>query len=74
LRYCARPAFAQEHLRQIDPDHLVYESRKPGPGRRVSQILTPLELIDRVAALIPLPRRHRHRHYGTAAVASLLHS
>jgi Arc/MetJ family transcription regulator len=61
LRYCARPAFAQERLRQIDAEHLVYESPKPGPGGRVSQILTPLELMDRLAALIPPPRRHRHR-------------
>jgi len=30
LRYCARPAFAQERLRQIDREHLVYESPKPG--------------------------------------------
>jgi hypothetical protein len=49
LRYCARPAFAQERLRQIDPEHLVYESPKPGPGGRVSQILTLLELMDRLA-------------------------
>ena len=47
LRSCARPAFAQERLRQIDAEHLVYESPKPGPGGRVSQILTPLELLDR---------------------------
>jgi hypothetical protein len=32
LRYCARPAFALERLREIDPEHLVYESVKPGPG------------------------------------------
>ncbi|WP_374496185.1 transposase [Zoogloea sp.] len=55
LRYGARPAFAQERLRQIDAEHLVYESPKPGPGGRVSQILTPLELMDRLAALIPPP-------------------
>jgi hypothetical protein len=67
LRYCARPAFAQERLRQIDAEPLVYESPKPGPGGRVSQILTPLELMDRLAALIPPPRRHRHRYYGVLA-------
>ena len=67
LRYCARPVFALERLRQIDPDHLVYESIKPGPGGSVSLLLTPLELIDRLAALIPPPRRHRHRYYGVLA-------
>ncbi|MBK8891243.1 MAG: transposase [Dechloromonas sp.] len=67
LRYCARPAFALERLRQIDPEHLVYESIKPGPGGSVSLLLTPLELIDRLATLIPPPRRHRHRYYGVLA-------
>ncbi len=67
LRYCARPAFALERLREIDPQHLVYESVKPGPGGGVSLLLTPLELLDRLAALMPLPRRHRHRYYGVLA-------
>jgi hypothetical protein len=49
------------------PEHLGYESVKPGPGGSVSVMLTPLELIDRLAALIPPPRRHRHRYYGVLA-------
>jgi hypothetical protein len=54
-------------LREIDAEHLVYESIKPGPGGSVSLMLTPLELIERLAALIPPPRRHRHRYYGVLA-------
>jgi len=57
LRYCARPVFALERLRQIDAEHLVYESVKPGPGGSVSLLMTPLELIERLAALIPPPHR-----------------
>jgi len=79
LRYCARPAFALERLREtgwpraIDPEHLVYESVKPGPGGSVSVLLTPFQLLDRLAALIPPSRQHwcqplvlwhRHRYYG----------
>lgn len=67
LRYCARPAFALERLRQVDAEHLVHEAAKPGPGGGVSLMLTPLELIDRLAALIPPPGRHRHRYYGVLA-------
>ena len=67
LRYCARPAFALERWREIDAEHLVYESLKPGPGGSISLMLTPLELIGRLAALIPPPRRHRHRYYGVLA-------
>ncbi len=45
----------------------MYESVKPGPGGSVSLMLTPLELLDRLAALIPPPRRHRHRYFGVLA-------
>ena len=55
LRYCARPAFAQERLRQLDPEPLVYESKKPGPGGKVSVLRTPYQLLDRLSALIPPP-------------------
>ncbi|MBK7675959.1 MAG: transposase [Candidatus Accumulibacter sp.] len=34
-------------------------------------MLTPLELIERLAALIPPPRRHRHRYYGVLAPNAL---
>lgn len=67
LRSCARPAFALERLHELDAEHLVYESAKPGPGGSVSVKLTPLELLDRLAALVPPPRRHRHRYFGVLA-------
>ena len=34
--------------------------------------LTPLELIDRIAALVPPPRTHRHRYLGVLAPNSPL--
>jgi len=67
LRHCARPAFALERLREIDARHLVYESSKPGPGGSVGLMLTPMQLQGRLAALIPPPRKHRHRDYGVLA-------
>jgi len=48
-------------------DRLVYHLLKPGPGGRTDLTLTPLELIDRLAALIPPPRLHRHRYNGVLA-------
>lgn len=35
-------------------------------------MLTPLELIDRIAQLVPPPRTHRHRYYGVLAPNSPL--
>jgi hypothetical protein len=64
LRYCARPPFALEHLYQGDAGHLLYRSPKPRPDGPGELMLTPLELIDKIAALVPPPRTHRHRYYG----------
>ena len=67
LRYCARPPFALEHLQQLDADHLVYHSPKPGLDGSSDLVLTPLELIGKIAALVPPPRSHRHRYFGVLA-------
>ncbi len=70
-RYCARPPFALEHLHQRDAEHRIYRNPKPvretAPGARpAALVLTPLELITKIAALVPPPRAHRHRYYGVA--------
>ena len=74
LRYCAHPPFAMERLRKAGGE-LVYRCAKqhsePGHDKRGTQVdeitLTPLELIDRIAALVPPPRTHRHRYFGVLA-------
>ena len=79
LRYCARPPFACERLRKEGPV-LVYrcakqhsEPRSDKRGAKVDELhLTPLELIDRIAALVPPPRTHRHRYFGVLAPNSPL--
>jgi len=67
LRYCARPPFAAERLEGLDTHRLIYHLPKPGPDGRTQLILSPLELIERIAALVPPPRQHRHRYYGVLA-------
>jgi len=49
---------------------LVYELPKPMPDGRTALLLTPLELLNRLASLIPPPRRHRHRYHGVLAANS----
>ena len=79
LRYCARPPFAMDRLRKAGSE-LVYRCAKqdsePGSGKRGAKAdalhLTPLELIDRIAALVPPPRTHRHRYFGVLAPNSPL--
>ena len=67
LRYCARGPFAAERLEELDQHRLIYRLPKPGPDGRTQLILSPLELIERLAALVPPPRQHRHRYYGVLA-------
>jgi hypothetical protein len=67
LRYCARPPFALERLEQLAHDQLVYRFPRPQPDGRAELRLTPLQLIERLAALIPPPRIHRHRYHGVLA-------
>ncbi len=57
LRYCARPPFALERLQAIDAHRLIYRLPKPRPDGSTDLILSPLELIGRLAALIPPPSR-----------------
>lgn len=41
-------------------------------GKQAELVLTPLELIARIAALVPPPRTHRHRYFGVLAPNSPL--
>jgi hypothetical protein len=54
---------AGKRLRELGPERLLLERNKPGPGGNCLLLLTPLELLDRLAALVP-PRVHRHRYGG----------
>ena len=86
LRYCARPPFAMERLRKAgselvyrcakqhsEPGSLPHNKRGDKRGAKADEItLTPLELIDRIAALVPPPRTHRHRYFGVLAPTAVL--
>ncbi len=68
LRYCARPALASERLRWDQEDERIrYTLPRPQPDGHGVLTLTPLQFLDRLAALIPPPRRHRHRYHGAFA-------
>ena len=74
LRYGARPPCSMERLRKEGAE-LVYrcakQSSEPGSDKRGAKVdelhLTPLEPIDRIAALVPPPCTHRHRYFGVLA-------
>jgi hypothetical protein len=69
LRYAARPPFALNRLSWADGKvpSLLYTPPRPLPDGRTALHLTPRELLERLAALIPPPRQHRHRYHGVLA-------
>ncbi|MBL3601738.1 MAG: transposase, partial [gamma proteobacterium endosymbiont of Lamellibrachia anaximandri] len=68
LRYCARPIFAGDRLQWQEEDEiLIYHLPKPRHDGQTLLRLTPMEFLDRIALLIPPPRRHRHSYHGVLA-------
>jgi len=67
VRYCARPPLSQERLGRLDQERLIYSLRKPTVDGRTELILTPLQLLDRLAHLVTPPRIHKHRYCGVLA-------
>jgi len=84
LRYCARPMFAGERLvwagggvqvRYRLPWAALQGHRLEQQQQRSIELrLSASEFLDRVAALIPPPRKHRHRYFGVLAPNSPWHS
>jgi hypothetical protein len=48
----------------------LYEGNKPGRRGNGPLLLTPLQLLVRLAALVPPPSVHRHRHLDVRATAA----
>ncbi len=51
----------------VDDDTLVYRYPRPAPDGSTELVLSPLELLARLARLIPPPYRHRVRYFGVLA-------
>ena len=73
LRYCARPPFALERLYapggivslSSPESKLVYRLPKPAPDGRTDLLLSPIQLLERLARFVTPPRLHRHRYHGS---------
>src|SRR5207247_1212189 len=64
LRYFTRPPLAQARLFLLHDGRIAYELRKPWRRDQTHRIMTPLELMARLAALIPPPRAPLLRFHG----------
>src|SRR5256712_5812258 len=67
LRYTARGAVALERLEEAAHGDLVYTCTKPWSDGTTGMTLSPLELLEKLAALVPLSRVHLVRYGGCLA-------
>ena len=70
LRYCARPPLSLGRLVELPYGKLGYRIKKLRNGRSKLRVLTPLELLARLAALVPPPRHPLVRFHGAFAPRS----
>ena len=62
-----RPLLAGGRLRLIDADHLTFRLKTPWSDGTTHLVLSPLELIEKLAALVPPPRLNRVPYHGIQA-------
>jgi len=70
VRYAARPSFALGRLRELPDGRLAYRVRWARSASGPYRIMTPLELLTRLAAIVPPPRYPLSTYHGVLAPAS----
>ena len=68
--YMARPAIADERISIIDDNTIRLHLKTPWPNGVTALEFTPTEFIEKLIALIPIPRFHLIRYYGVFAPRS----
>jgi hypothetical protein len=70
VRYLLRPALSLKRLSLRDDGAVVYRLQRPDRRGRTALVLTPLELLARLAAILPAPRLALRRQLGVFAAGS----
>ena len=69
-RYAGRPPFATERATRLPDGRILYELRHPWRDGTTHVAFEPLELLEKLAALVPPPRVHLVRYHGVFAPAA----
>jgi len=64
LRYMGRPALSEERLTQRADGRIVVKLKKNWSDGTSHIVLTPMDLMARLVALIPPPRKNQIRYFG----------
>jgi hypothetical protein len=66
-KYVARPPLAAGRLTQVSDELLSFQLKTPWSDGTTAILLSPLELIEKISALVPPPRRNMVRYFGVLA-------
>ena len=69
-RYCARPPIAMERLEPLADGRLLYRFKRAWRDGTTHIVMDPLELLEKLSALVPAPRVHLTRYAGVLAPAA----
>ncbi|XXT92999.1 transposase [Sorangium sp. So ce764] len=69
VRYCSRPAFALDRIELLPDGRIAYLLKTPRRGR-THRVMSPMEFMARLAALIPPPKIPLVRYHGVFAPRS----
>ena len=69
-RYILRPAIATERLTECEDGRIAYALRHPWRDGTTAVLFEPLELIEKLVAIVPAPRGHMVRYHGVLAARS----
>ena len=66
-RYITRPAIANERLKRNGAGEVVLQLKSAYKDGTTHVVMSPLEFMQRLAALVPRPRLHLIRYHGVLA-------
>jgi hypothetical protein len=66
-RYITRPALANDRIKVNATGQVELKLKTPCSDGTTHQVMSPLELMQRLAALVPRPRLHLIRYHGVLA-------
>ena len=70
VRYMARPATSDERVTAVDNNMIRLRLKSPWRDGTESSLFTPSEFIEKLIALVPIPRFYSTRYYSVLALRS----
>ncbi len=66
-RYVLRPPVAEDRLERLSDGNILYRFRHPRSNGATYAVFTPVEFLEKLAAIVPPPRSHLVKYHGILA-------